>query len=1250
MKIVNFSIHRPVTITMLMVSMLVFGFIALDKLAINLLPDISYPSLTIRTEYRGAAPNEVETLISKPIEDAVGVIPGVMRVSSISRPNVSDVTIEFAWQTNMDFASLDVREKLELVYLPDDADRPVLLRFDPALDPIMRIGLYGDEDLVTLRLIAEDDIKPILDGLSSEDKSGQRGGVAAVKISGGLEEEVHVEINEGKLAALGIPISQVVARLAQENVNLTGGNLKDGEAEYIVRTLNEFKRVDEINDVVLAIREGREIRFSDVATARKGHKDIEVATRINGKETVEIAVFKEGDANTVSVARLVKEKLKEIRRDLQRVSASLHLDVVSDQSRFIEDAVREVQSAAIVGGLLAIGILYLFLRDLKSTIIISFSIPLSVVTTFFCMFLSNITLNIMSLGGLALGVGMLVDNAIVVLESIDRYRSMGKSAEEAATQGTSEVGMAVSASTLTTVCVFVPIVFVHGIAGQLFTDQALTVTYSLSISLLVALTFIPMLSSLEIKRTIEAPKVVTFPRTAVLLLLMSVAGLVIWFGGKPTAEQVSTTRLAGAISAAVVLLLLAGLICAGWAALKEVLRLVGQSLRSRAARLFILSVLLALLTVGLFYLKNHAELIDHVFPPEKKTPISSPRWGGGMAAPTPKTLPELFIGFSRRTVEVLSTQALLVSSAFWVWLIAYSGAAIFFAFLARNTFRAVGAVLSLVLFPVVFAFERSYGLLAFCYPFVIEFAVKHKVTILALALLLFWVSWALLGGVGAELIPEMSQGELIVTMEMPVGTPIEQTEQVVAKMEDMIRRSDLAKTVYSMVGFTGQTGGKAGERLQHIAQINILLPDGAGRDVEETLMARLRPEFDGIPGLEYKFSRPTYFSFKTPIEIEISGYNLSTLDSLARQVADTISDLPQITDVKSSSEGGNPEIHVVFDRQKVAMHGLDIGTIAAAIRNNVDGDIASEFSQRDKKVDIRVRARRADIEGIDKIRRLTVNPQGGARIPLSLVATVETRQGPAEIRRVGNERVVIVSANLRGLDLSSAVSAIEQRVARIPCGGDFNIEVVGQSQEMTSAFASMRFAALLATFLVYLVMASQFESLLHPFVIMFAIPFGLIGVVFALVLAGQNISVVVLIGVVLLAGIAVNNAIVLVDCINARRGEGMSRREAIAEAGKLRLRPILMTTTTTILGLLPMAVPSMMPAFLGAGQGAEMRQPMGIAVIGGMVSSTLLTLVFVPTLYEVFESIKERTLRLIGKNGDRSDVRSVPVFPVEKAE
>ena len=1053
MKIVDFSIQRRVTVTMLVVAAIIFGYVGFTRLPINLLPDITYPTLTVRTEYAGAAPVEVERLISEPVEGVVGVVPNVVKVSSISRPGVSDVVVEFEWGTNMDFAALDVREKLDLVNLPQDARKPVLLRFDPSLDPILRVGVSGDMSLMALRLKAEEDIKQELESLD---------GVAAVKVSGGMEEEIHVDILEAKLASLDIPINQVTTRLGQENVNLTGGALKDGEAEYLVRTLNEFKTVDEIQDIVVGERNGAVVTLGDVGIVSRGNKEQDVITRINGREAVEIAVYKEGDANVVGVAHRVKEKIDRLQASGEASGA--RLEVVFDQSKFIQQAVDEVKGAAWEGGILALAILYFFLKDVKSTFIISASIPISVMMTFFVMYISGISLNTMSLGGLALGVGMVVDDAIVVLESIQRYRDEGYSAVEAARVGTGEVGLAVSATTLTTVCVFVPIVFVEGVAGQLFRDQALTITYSLLASWVGAITLIPMLSSLEV--------------------------------GKGNGET------------------------------------------------------------------EKGQLSD--------SPV--PRFSGSV--------------FTRGLVAILRG--------------------------VKTSVMGVGRLIHLILSPFMYVFDKVFGVIQEGYPNLLRWAIGHRLRLVFGAAGVLALAVLGLMSTGTELMPEVSQGEFFIDVKMPVGTPLAVTDRTVQAMTEIVQGLPETRMVYSMAGAGGASSGAAGEERNNIGQIHVMLKKGVRRPTEEAIMDHLRSEFSRIPSVGHNFSRLSYFSFKTPVEVQVSGYNLRQLQDLSHEVADRLSHVAGLTDVKSSAEGGNPEVQITFNRKKVASLGTTISAIAGLLRNKIQGDVATEFMQKDRRIDVLVRASEGERTGVESIKRMSVSPPNApTQVPLASVADVRVEPGPAEIRRIDQQRVALVTANLVGRDLGSAVADIRQAVAEISIPADFSIVVGGQSEEMATSFQSMRFAIILAIFLVYLVMASQFESLLHPLVIMFSIPFGLVGVTLALLLTGGTVSVMVLIGLIMLAGIVVKNAILLIDYTNHARRQGVPKEEAVVQAGQVRLRPILMTTGATVLGLLPMA--------LGLGEGSELRQPMAITVIGGLTISTMLTLVLIPVLYVMLD-------------------------------
>jgi HAE1 family hydrophobic/amphiphilic exporter-1 len=1081
MKIIEISTRRKVTIAMFTIGILLFGFVSLTRLKINLLPELSYPTLTIRTEFEGAAPAEVENLVTKPVEEALGVVKNVQQVRSISRSGQSDVTLEFAWGTNMDYASLDVREKLDAIQLPLEVQRPVILRFDPTLDPIMRFALYKEtgspegaytnvkydetdqktdikpvETLKLLRRFGDEQLKKELEAAT---------GVASVKVSGGLEEEIQVLVDEKRLAYLNIPIDKVVDVLSAENVNLSGGRLEQGTQQYLVRTLNQFQTVDEIQDIVVDQNQANPVYIRDIADVHEGYKEREAITRLNGREAVEIAIYKEGDANTVAVANEVKKQLKHIRKNLP---AGVKLVKVYDQSTFINQAVDEVVNAGIIGGILAVVILFLFLRDIWATFIISLSIPVSVIATFNLMYGYDISLNIMSLGGIALGIGLLVDNSIVVLENISRHRDMGKSTLDAAREGASEVGMAVMASTLTTVAVFFPLVFVKGIAGQLFRDQALTVTFSLLASLLVAITLIPMLSSLYGQKATPVPKAV---------------------------RRKPETR-------------------------------VGQRLQS--FRLFIF------VTVPIFAVRLFLKGIK---------------------------------GFGRGILFLIQ--------------------------------------------PLLKAFEKSYQAISDRYPNVIRWALVHKSMVLLTALAIFVLSLMMIPRLGVELIPSLSQGEFRVEFRMPPGTPLQQTDAAIQSVQLAATTIRKVNTTFAVAGTGNRMDANPEEGGENWGELNVNLISGSNRSDEESTMEGMRTELQSIPGLQYKFSRPALFTFKTPVEIEVSGYDLNDLKHVSDVLSHKLQASSRFTDVKSTMERGHPEIQIHFDREKAAALGLAVHNIADRIVSKIKGDVATRYSLHDRKIDILVRARSQDRASVDEIRRLIVNPESDKPIPLEAIAKVQTTIGPGEIRRIAQQRVAVVTANLSYGDLGAAAGEINKMVNSMTLPAGIFTTLGGQNEEMSASFRSLLFALALAMFLVYLVMASQFESLIHPLVILFTIPLALVGAIWALWLTNSTISVVVFIGLILLVGIVVNNAIVLIDLINQLRQSGMEKYEAIVEGGRLRLRPILMTTLTTALGLLPMS--------LAFGEGAEIRAPMGITVIGGLTISTLLTLVVIPVMYAILD-------------------------------
>ncbi|MFU8820703.1 MAG: efflux RND transporter permease subunit [Gammaproteobacteria bacterium] len=1051
MKLIDIATERRVTIAMFTIAIVLFGFVSLARLKVNLLPDLSYPTLTVRTELTGTAPLEVENLLTKPIEEVVSVIKNVRQVRSVSRPGQSDVTIEFLWGTDMDVAGVEVREKLDVLELPLEASRPLLLRFDPSNEPIQRLAFMDQEatgpaddpqQLRALRRFAEDQLKNDLEAVE---------GTAAVKVSGGLEDEIQILVDQEKIAQLGLSIRTIAARLRAENVNLSGGRLEQGAQRFLVRTLNEFTSVEEIADSIVATPAGRPVYLRDVARVTRGFKEREAITRVNGRESVELAVYKEGDANTVQVAKRIVERVERMK---DRLPPNTELMLVYDQSVFIAEAIGQVRNAALLGGLLAILVLYAFLRDGRATFVIGVAIPVSVVGTFLLMYMADVSLNIMSLGGIALAVGMLVDNSIVVLENIVRKKEQGLGILESAREGAGEVAGAVTAATLTTVAVFFPMVFVTGIAGQLFRDQALTVTFALLFSLLVALTLIPMLAS----------------------------------RGAP---------------------------------------------------------------------RRYSDVED-LSPPARFT-------------------------------RVVAGAVRLVGAGF----------------------AALALLVGKIMLPLVWLFQGFYRLTARVYAPLLVASLRHRWLVLLVAALALGSSIALVPRLGYELLPQLAQGEFAVQVRLPAGAPLAETDAAIRRLQAVTAELPGVDLSYSVAGTGNRIDASPVDAGEHTGQLNVKLVAGAGRVEEAETIASMRGSLEKTPGISYEFSRPALFSFRTPLEIEIVGYELESLAEAADRVRQALEASPRFADIRSTVEDGNPEIQIVFDQERAARLGLVVRDIADTVVAKVRGEVATRYTWRDKKIDVLVRSVDTRDSSLAQIENLIINPESDRPVPLNAVADVRLAVGPAEIRRTDQARVAIVSANLAYGDLASATDEVRQIISAIPLAPGVFASISGQSAEMQASFNSMLFTLAMAAFLVYLVMASQFESLLHPFVIMFTIPLALVGAVWALWLTGTTVSVVAFIGLIMLAGIVVNNAIVLVDLINQLRREGLDRHAAIIEAGRARLRPILMTTLTTALGLLPMA--------LGFGEGAEVRAPMAIAVIGGLSISTLLTLVVIPVVYSLLD-------------------------------
>ena len=1106
--LVEFATRRRVTIAMMTLTLVLFGLISLSSLKVELLPDLSYPTLTVRTDYEGAAPAEVETLISQPAEEALGIVKGLRRLRSVSRTGQSDVVLEFAWGTDMQQAGLDVRDKMETLQLPLDAKPPVLLRFNPSTQPIMRLALSttaepaGEADavrqLMELRRYADEDLKRKLEPVA---------GVAAVKVGGGLEDEIQVDIDQRKLAQLGLSLDTVIQRLQQENVNLSGGRLEEGTQRYLVRTVNQFASVGQMEQMLLttaggqastsATGENRQlmqailgsrdptviaalrgdgnggggaapVRLKDVAEVRQGYKEREAVIRSAGREAVELAVYKEGDANTVATADALEERLAQIRRQMPK---DIQLVVVEDQSVFVRHAISDVKLDAVVGGLLSVLVIFLFLRDGWSTFVISLSLPVSIITTFFFMGQLGLSLNVMSLGGLALATGLVVDDSIVVLESIAKARERGLGILEAAISGTREVFMAVVASTLTTIAVFLPLVFVEGIAGQLFRDQALTVSIAIAVSLLVSMTLVPMLSALR--------------------------------GRPPLQLQAEPAR-------------------GPWRPQRRLQKPVALAGRGIGA----------LFRYGFFSL----------------------------------------------------------------------------AWLVVRAFRVVAALVSPVMGKASDIAMAPYRRAEAGYLRLLPGALERPGRVLGGAALAFVLTMATLPLLGVDLIPQLAQDRFEMTARLPPGTPLAQTDALVRDVQRRHGGETGVRLLYGVSGTGTRLDASPTESGENIGRLSVVMDD-TSREAE--LMETLRGTMREYPAAQVDFARPELFALAPPLEIEIEGNDLETIRVAGTRMAEMLRGNPHYADVKSTVEQGFPEIQVIFDQDRAAALGLTTRQIADAVVNKVRGNVATRYSFRDRKIDVLVRVDEAERSSVDDIRRLIVNPSGNKPVELASVAQIVATTGPSEIHRADQRRVAIVSANLRDIDLGTAVAEVQQMVAADPLGTDIGMRIGGQGEELGESIRSLLFAFALAVFLVYLVMASQFESLLHPFVILFTIPLALVGAIGALLLTRSPVSVVVFIGLILLVGLVVKNAIILIDKVNQLREAGESKRQALVEGARSRLRPIMMTTLTAVFGFMPLA--------LAFGEGAEVRSPMAITVIGGLLVSTLLTLVVIPVMYDLLD-------------------------------
>ena len=1117
--LLEFVTGRPVAVCMIMVAVAVFGWVSFTKLPVDLLPDISYPTLTVRTSWKGAAPEDVEERVSERIQETLSTLPHLVRATSVSRAETSDVVLDFEWGTPMTYAVQDVRDKLDGVFLPQGAERPIILRYDPNLDPILRIGVtlpekkgaleeHGakarEKELVHLRWLAEERIKRELESIP---------GLAAVQVRGGLEEEIRVRVDPFKMAAQNLDPALLAQRLAQENVNASGGLIREGSTEYLVRTLNEFRDVDEIGELAIVRRGNAVIRVKDVATVERTHAERQVVTRVDGREAVEVAIFREAGANIVDLADRVQERVFGTKAQQKwanehggaggqdatfgereqsdylawRLRDEAKLAVLSDQSTFIRSAIDDVKSAGWMGALLSVIVIWFALRNLPSTVIIAISIPMSVIVTFAPMYLWGASLNIMSLGGLALGVGMVVDNSIVVLESITSCREEGDDLVTAAIRGTKEVMGAVTGSTLTSVAVFAPIVFVHGVAGRIFGDQALTVVGSLLVSLAVAVLFIPMLASRKF--------------------------------------------LAGGA-------------------------------RTSAAT-----------------------------PP--------PKLRAGLAFEEDSKVQDALVVAGRAGLRTAGTAA----------------------FLGGGLFVVLGKAIGLVLRPLHFVHDRVWGRIERVYPRVLAAALDRAWLVVVVAIALFAFSLTRVKDLGLDLLPDVHQGEFTLHVGLPVGTPLASTDAVLAELDQRVRAIPDVESTALVVGVEPDTLSRDIEG-KHTARLTVRMKTNSITfENEERVLAAARDLVAAHPSVRsIEVTRATPFEIEAPIVVEVLGYDLEKIKDVAREVESHLARVPGLADVRTTIRPGHPEVRITFDRDKTLEYGLDLNAISTLVRDQVLGNVSTRFNQGDQRIDVRVLGDEIELSTLQRVLDLVVNPTSPTPVPLSAVASADTVEGPAEIRRAGNTRAILVTAATAGVDLGGSSDAVEEELRSLRTPDDVVVQLGGQKREMDEAQSSMRFALLLALFLVYAVMAAQFESLLQPLIILVTVPLATVGVVLVNDALGIPLSVVVFIGLILLAGIVVNNAIELVDRVNQTRARGLTVRDALLEAASTRLRPIYMTTATTVLGLLPMTgwlewIPGV--GAFGSGQGAELRVPMAVTVCAGLTSSTLLTLIVIPCVYRL---------------------------------
>lgn len=1024
MKIPEFSVRRKVTTAMLTMILVVLGMITFTRLGLDFFPDIEYPTVSVITVYKGASSEDIENTITKPLEEIISSVNRVKKVSSMTVEGASVIMIEFEWGTNLDFAAQDVRDQIGLYrnYIPEEATDPLVVKFSMSQIPIIFYGLTADRPPYELKEIVENEVVGRLERID---------GVASAQVFSMETREILVDVDKSALESRNLSLDQILAALRMENLNLPAGHIVERHSDFLLRTIGEYESLDDIrNTVVGTTPTGSPIYLRDVAEVKDTLKDTRFLARIQREKGVFLVINKRSGANTVIAA-------EEVKKEIEKIKAQLPPDVeffaFMDQSEMIQRVIRRTGNNALVGGILAMIFILVFLHNWRPTVTIFLAIPLSVITTFIAFYLAGYTINLLTLGGLALGIGMLVDNAVVVIENIFRHLEEGKERNEAARVGASEVGMAITASTLTTIAVFFPMVFARGITGTLTRGLALAIAFSLLASLFVALTVVPMVASLIFKAN-----------------------------------------------------------------------------RNKEGE-----------------------------------------------------------GRKRRRKE----------------------------------------------------FERTKAF----YRRILDKALRRRGWVLGGVFGLFVLSLAIIPFLGTEFMPAMDRDMIILKVTMPIGTSLDETDRVVAMVENLMAQEPGVEVISAQAGSQAEenpadlAGGinttGTHEGLLWAGLVNKSERGLTDRQILENIRKKL-PRLKDVKFEAIDIGEAMMGGAQAPIEIKIFGKDLGRLKETANMIVDEIKDVEGLRDVTHTLAEGKPEYHIRVRREQAYRLGLMVSQIANTVQTASLGKVATRFREGDEEVDIRVRFQEKFRDSLDDIRGIPIITPLNKVVRLDQVATITQGEGPIRITRENQAREVAVTANIAGRDLGSIVRDIKSRISPIeralPPG--YFIEFGGQYEQMQEAFLIMAGAFALATLLVYMIMASQFESFVHPFVIMFTIPLALVGVVLALLLTGNAVNLPVLIGFVMLGGIAVNNGIVMVDYINQLKARGVEKKEAILQGCVVRLRPVLITAFTTILGMVPMA--------LSTSEGAEMRSPMAITVIGGLIATTFLTLFVIPIVYSLVDRVK----------------------------